>query len=78
MASENLLKSERGSEISKNASGIFSEAGLSEEEKALAVESFKAKLMKMKDSLKKMDEIIEDLKKRLHNNDGGLDEYMGV
>jgi hypothetical protein len=78
MANENVLEIKEKSKISENGSGIFSEAGLSEVDKSLTVESLKTKLLRMKDSLKKMDEIIEDLKNRLHNTDGELDEYMGV
>ena len=83
MANENVLEIKGKSKISENGSGIFSEAGLSEgglseADKSLTVESLKSKLLKMKDNLKKMDEIIEDLKNRLHITDGELDEYMGV
>lgn len=83
MANENLLEVKKQSEISENGSRIFSEVEflevkLFEVEKVLTVDSLKAKLLKIRDNLKKMDEIIEDLKNRLHNNSGELDEFMGI
>jgi len=83
MVNENLLKIKKQSEISEDDSGLFSkvefsEVKLLEVEKFLTVESLKTKLLKIRDNLKKMDEIIEDLKNRLHISNGELDEFVGI
>jgi len=83
MANENLLEIKKQGEISENRPPIFSGVEFSglklwEIEKPLTIESLKTTLLKIRDNLKKMDEIIEDLTKRLRNDNGEIDKFMGI
>lgn len=78
MADMDLVDIKKQSKPPADGSNIYTEAKSSEVEESLTMESLKAACMRMKDKLQKMDAIINDLKSRLHQSSGEIDELMGI